>query len=130
MTTCKESGSTGGRGCPGFAVSVLLAWFPLVTSLNCNPRNAPLNFCSAVEFTVFSLIYIPCNPLENPVKYGIMRISSLGMEKLMLNGNSLVVWWLGLRVSTAGGMGSIPCPGSKISHVTWHGQKGNKEADA
>ena len=93
MTTCKESGSTGGRGCPGFAVSVLLAWFPLVTSLNCNPRNTPLNFCSAVEFTVFSLIYIPCNPLENPVKYGIMRISSLGMEKLMLNGNSLVVWW-------------------------------------
>lgn len=100
MANYKESGSTAGRGCPGLAAPVLLAWFPLVTSLNCNHGNTPLNFRRAVESTVFSLIYIACNPHESPVKYGIMRISSLGMEKLMLNGDSLVVWWLGRLVST------------------------------
>ena len=63
------------------------------------------------------------------MKYGIMRISSLGMEELMLNGNSLVVQWLGLHASTAGGMGSIPCPGSKILHVTWPGQKEKKKEE-
>ena len=86
-----------------------------------------MHFYSALEFTAFSLICIPCNPHESPVKYGIMRISSLGMQKLMINGNSLVVQWLGLHASTAGGMGSIPHPGSKISHVTWHGQKEEKK---
>ena len=32
-------------------------------------------------------------------------------------GNSLVVQWLGLRASTAGGMGSIPGQGTKMSRA-------------
>ena len=31
--------------------------------------------------------------------------------------NSLTVQWLGLHTSTAGGMGSIPCRGTKIPHA-------------
>ena len=38
-------------------------------------------------------------------------------------GTSLVVQWLGLRVSTAGGLGSIPGWGTKILQATQCGQK-------
>ena len=42
-------------------------------------------------------------------------------------GNSLAVLWLGLRTSTAGGMGSIPGRGTKIPHAARPGQnKTNK----
>ena len=41
-------------------------------------------------------------------------------------GNSLVVQWLGLRASTAGGPDSIPGRGTKILQVAWCGQK-NKQ---
>ena len=34
---------------------------------------------------------------------------------------SLVVQWLGLQVSNAGGKGSIPGLGTNIPHVEWHG---------
>ena len=34
---------------------------------------------------------------------------------------SLVVQWLGLHVSTAWGLGSIPSWGTKILYATWHG---------
>ena len=38
-------------------------------------------------------------------------------------GNSLVVQWLGLRASTAGGPGLIPSRGTEILYAAWHGQK-------
>ena len=37
--------------------------------------------------------------------------------------NSLVVPWLGLRASTAGGLGSIPGQGTKIPQAAWCGKK-------
>ena len=37
--------------------------------------------------------------------------------------NSLSVQWLGLGAFTAGGLGSIPCWGTKILTVTRHGKK-------
>ena len=37
-------------------------------------------------------------------------------------GNSLVVQWLGLHASTAGGMGSIPGRGTKGLQAAWYGQ--------
>ena len=48
-------------------------------------------------------------------------------RKYERKGNSLAVQWLGLRASTAGGMESIPCQGTKILHATWQGQKKKKE---
>ena len=36
---------------------------------------------------------------------------------------SLVVQWLRLCASTAGGLGLIPGQGTKIPHATWHNQK-------
>ena len=42
-------------------------------------------------------------------------------------GSFLVVQWLGLCISTAEGMGSIPVQGTKIPLVTWCGQKKIKE---
>ena len=38
-------------------------------------------------------------------------------------GNSLVVQWLGLCASTAGGASSIPGQGTKILQTVWCGQK-------
>ena len=38
-------------------------------------------------------------------------------------GNALVVQGLRLCVSTAGGTGSIPGPGTKILHARWYSQK-------
>ena len=37
-------------------------------------------------------------------------------------GTSLVVQWLNLHDSTAGGTGSNPRRGTKIPHTAWHGQ--------
>ena len=36
-------------------------------------------------------------------------------------GTFLMVQWLGFHTSTAGGAGSIPGPGTKISHAKWQG---------
>ena len=53
--------------------------------------------------------------------------SFIPFSKLRYNshiiGNSLAVQWLGLRASTAGGMGSIPGWGTKIPQAPRHGQK-------
>ena len=38
-----------------------------------------------------------------------------------------MVQWLGLCVSTAGGLGSIPGRGTKTPQDTWHSQKKKKE---
>ena len=42
-------------------------------------------------------------------------------------GTSLVVQWLRLQASTAGGTGSIPGRGTEILHAAWHGQKKKPE---
>ena len=42
-------------------------------------------------------------------------------------GSSLVVQWLRLQASTAGGTGLTPGGENKILHVTWHGQKKKKK---
>ena len=41
-------------------------------------------------------------------------------------GTSLVVQWLRLHASTAGGAGSIPGWGTKIPHALWYGKKKKK----
>lgn len=38
------------------------------------------------------------------------------------SGNSLAAQWLGIRASTAGGVGSVPGGGTKIPHNTYCGQ--------
>ena len=38
-------------------------------------------------------------------------------------GTSLVIQWLRLHTSTAGGTGSIPVQGTKIPHAVWRSQK-------
>ena len=38
-------------------------------------------------------------------------------------GNSLVLQWLRLCVSTAGGTGFIPVQGTKVPHAMWRDQK-------
>ena len=41
-------------------------------------------------------------------------------------GNSLVVQWLGLHASIAGGPGSIPCQGTNIPQAVQNGQRKKK----
>ena len=43
--------------------------------------------------------------------------------KKQSSGSSLVVQWLRLCASSAGGVGSIPGQGAKIPHATGYGQK-------
>ena len=45
----------------------------------------------------------------------------------MRGGDFLVVQWLRLHASTAGGTGSIPGWGTKIPHATWHGPEKKKK---
>ena len=47
--------------------------------------------------------------------------------KLGILGTSLVVQWLRLHASNAGGMGLTPGRGTKITHAVWHGQKKKKK---
>ena len=47
-----------------------------------------------------------------------MLVVSLVKNHVEHSGNSLVVQWLGLGASTAGGLGSIPGWGTKISQAT------------
>ena len=49
------------------------------------------------------------------------------MFNMLYARNSLVVQWLGLRASTAGGMDSIPGWGTKILHTVQHGKKKKKK---
>ena len=42
-------------------------------------------------------------------------------------GISLVVQWLRLHTSIAGGTGTNPGQGTKIPHASWYGQKKKKE---
>ena len=51
------------------------------------------------------------------------------MLKKKEKGNSLVVLWLRLCASTAGGTGSIPGQGTKIPHAAQHGQKKKKNEE-
>ena len=51
----------------------------------------------------------------------ILNLSTI--KKTYNPGTSLVVQWLRLHASIAGGMGSIPGQGAKIPHAVWHGQK-------
>ena len=59
--------------------------------------------------------------------YSEMQWCALGwlLEFIML-GNPLVVQWLGLHASTAGGPGLIPGQGNKIPQARWCGQKKKK----
>ena len=45
------------------------------------------------------------------------------LEDRIVVGTSLVVQWLRLGASTAGGMGSIPGQGTKIPHASRRSQK-------
>ena len=82
---CEEPGSIRGRGPSWVCVSPAspLSWpgFLWLHHLAATNSNTPLRFYSALELTVFSLIYIPCNPHDSPVKYGVTRLASLGMRK-------------------------------------------------
>ena len=51
------------------------------------------------------------------------------MIKALMCGTSLVVQWLRLHVSTAGGVDSIHSLGTNIPHATQHGQKKKKSID-
>ena len=51
--------------------------------------------------------------------YGFLDMAS----KSQATGTSLVVQWLRLHASNAGGTGSIPGWGTKIPHALWSGQK-------
>ena len=57
-------------------------------------------------------------------KEDICRANKHTPGKTVKQGTSLMVQWLGLHVSNAGGAGSIPGhQGTKIPHALWCGQK-------
>ena len=53
-------------------------------------------------------------------------LSIVGTFKNAQDRGLLVVQWLRLRTSSAGGIGLTSGPGTKIPHATWQGQIHNK----
>ena len=47
-------------------------------------------------------------------------------QQKQIKGTSLETQWLRNHTSTAGGLGSIPGPGTKMPHAMQHGQKKKK----
>ena len=87
---------------------------------NVNPNNT-------------NTLFFPLRPTSTSFTAVCALTQGLARHRHTINGNSLVVQWLGLRASTAGGMGSIPGQGTKIPgwgtkimHAVWHGQKKKK----
>ena len=56
----------------------------------------------------------------------VIYVSYISIKKIII-WTSLVVQWLGLCTSAAGGSGSIPGRGIKIPHAARHGPKGKKK---
>ena len=54
-------------------------------------------------------------------------IEWLNGYKNKICGTSLVVQWLRLCTSNAGGTGSFPGSGTKIPHASWYGEKIKKQ---
>ena len=65
--------------------------------------------------------------MVNRPSIGTLEILYVGRKiKIKTTETSLVVQWLRLRASTAGGTGSVPGWGTKISHAVWGSEKNLK----
>ena len=58
-----------------------------------------------------------------PDRASTLKDAGRGKHIKSMLGSSLVVQWLGLPVSNAGGTGLIPGGGTEILHAAWHGKK-------
>ena len=70
--------------------------------------------CRGVKYLIVVLVCI--SQMTNDVEHLFMVL--LAKEKCV-QGNSLVVQWLGLSTLTALALNSIPGPGTKIPQATW-----------
>ena len=61
--------------------------------------------------------------------YGANFNTLLKATKTPKHETPLVVQWLGLHTSTAGGVGSIPGQGTKVQHAAWRGQNVKKQTN-
>ena len=74
------------------------------------------------SFLYISSLVLKCDCYFVTMEFGEWLINNY-FKKL---GTPLAVQWLGLRASTAGGAGSIPGPGSGITHAAQRSQKEEK----
>ena len=68
-----------------------------------------------------------CSSLKGMQNDTITLESIFGTIKKVKRGNSLAILWVGLCISTAGGMGLTHSQGAKIPQAARHGQKKRKE---
>ena len=64
-----------------------------------------------------------CSSLKGMQNDTITLESIFGTIKKVKRGNSLAILWVGLCISTAGGMGLTHSQGAKIPQAARHGQK-------
>ena len=79
--------------------------------------NGNVTQLGSAEVKIWSQILWLQSPSSEPVCHIILFNDYVG--------TSLAVQWLGLRASTAGGVGLIPGRGAKISHAVQRGRKKN-----
>ena len=84
-----------------------------VTTLRSEVNSFFKKYCTYIFILKYWLLYF----LRNKNTACSMQKKLENIEKL--KGNSLVVQWLELHASTAGGMGSVPGWGAKILHAIW-----------
>ena len=75
-------------------------------------------------FSLCSLLFLSMPPVvDDPNRSQKLKTNALLHKWLTCWETSLVVQWLRLHASTAGGTGSIPGQGTKIPHATQSSQK-------
>ena len=90
---------------------------------------SPIKSNFYVHFLIIDLYFFLCSPLRKTLLF--VAVDFVFRFSLVLTlckieafvGTSLVVQWLGLHYSTAGGSCLIPGQGTKIPHATQHSQK-------
>ena len=101
-------------------VSLRVLWFP---SHLISPQGPPSLLAPLSSIFNLSLISIKICTYLTLSHYVSSLSTTLSLSQQLPFGTSLVVQWLRLHASTAGGTGSIPGLGTKTLHTAWYDKK-------
>ena len=116
------------QSCPAMlsASPELLTSALYVECLHCSPLNKPIQFSAELSSLKGLVSWVQSQCLATWVASRGNPRQHIILDRLFLrnnSGTSLVVQWLELCTSTAGGTGLMPGWGTEIPHATWCSRK-------